>query len=123
MTSFCICCGKPALDKHHQHPKSQGGTDKGEVLACRDCHSLYHAICGQGLAKTVKARVRNFGVWMSKFPARSFMGPREGLRPACMAPDFVIEEAGQFLLAGKLEDLSAGRLSTLGKVTEYPPRS
>jgi hypothetical protein len=118
----CICCNKPARDPHHPWPKSQGGADKGEVPACRDCHSLYHAICGQQLAKTVKARVRNFGVWMSKFPQHDMMGHSPGINPAAMAPMFVREEAGHFLLTQEYEDFSEGCLSTLGKVTTYPPR-
>lgn len=122
MRAACICCGKPAQDKHHPHPQSQGGTEEGEVPACRDCHSLYHALCGQRLAKTVKARVTNFGVWMSKFPGCGLMGPQEGLRRGDMAPGFVIQEAGHFLVLQKHKDYSGGRLSTLGKVTEYPPR-
>jgi hypothetical protein len=122
VTTLCICCNKAARDPHHPHPKSQGGKDKGEVPACRDCHSLYHAICGPQLAKTVKARVTNFGVWMSKFPGCGFMGPQEGLRPGDMAPGFVIQEAGHFLLWRVYEDFSEGCLSTLGKVTTYAPR-
>lgn len=121
MNATCICCGKLAQDKHHPHPQSQGGTEEGEVPACRDCHSLYHAICGQQLAKTVKARVRNFGQWMSKFPKSSLMG--SGLHPADMAAEFVIQEAGHFLLTREYEDYSGGCLSTLGKVTTYPPRN
>lgn len=122
MPTLCICCNKPARDKHHPHPKSQGGTDKGEVPACRDCHSLYHAICGQQLAKTVKPRVRNFGKWMAKFPGCSLLGPQEGLRPADMAPGWLQEEAGHFLLTRSHVDFSEGCLSTLGKVKTYPER-
>ena len=123
MTQLCICCGRPPFDKHHPWPKSQGGTDEGEVFACRDCHSLYHAICGQGLAKTVKARVKNFGVWMSKFPKPDLMGHSPGINPAGMAPVFVREEAGHWLLSGEFHDYSEGRLSTHGKIKEYPTRA
>ena len=88
--------------------------------ACRDCHSLYHAICGQQLAKTVKARVANFGLWMEKFPPCGLLG--QGLRPAEMAPSFVLEEAGEFIFSGTHVDFSEGRLSTLGKIREFKPR-
>ena len=62
MKLWCICCGNTMrLDPHHRHPQSQGGkdVDENKVKACRDCHSLYHAICGQGLAKLAKDRVKN----------------------------------------------------------------
>ncbi len=118
---LCICCGQTPCDLHHLHPQSQGGSENGTVPVCRGCHSLYHSICGQRLAKTVKARVRNFGQWMSKFPKSSLMG--SGLHPADMAPEFVIQEAGHLLLTRKYKDFSGGRLSRLGKVTQYPPRN
>lgn len=119
MTTLCICCNKPARDAHHPHPKSQGGTDEGEVPACRDCHSLYHSICGQQLAKTVKARVTNFGAWMGKFPGVHLIAPRGGLRPADMAPRFVIRESQMLKDTQRHVNLSGGCLSTLGKVTTF----
>lgn len=120
---WCICCGKNyTLDPHHKHPKSQEGSDEdaNKVLACRDCHSLYHALCGQRLAMKVAARVRNFLTWMAEFPGTSFMGPREGLGPADMAPEFVIQEVGHFMLKPEYKDYSKGCLSTLGKITPTP---
>ena len=109
------------LDPHHQQPKSQGGEET--VTACRDCHSLYHEICGQRLASTVNARVQNFIMWMSKFPGASLMGPREGIRPGDMAPGFVHEEAGHFRLTGAYVDFSKGCLSRIEPVKVYPVRS
>ena len=122
MKRACICCNKPARDPHHPHPQAQGGTDEGTVPVCRDCHGLYHNICGQGLAKFVKARVRNFGIWMSKFPKHDMLGHAPGINPADMAPVFVREEAGHFILTQEYQDFSEGCLSTLGKVKTYPPR-
>ena len=118
----CICCNKPARDPHHPHPKSQGGADKGEVPACRDCHSLYHAICGPGLAKTVKAREINFAVWMDQFPGCTLTKPKSGPDPARMAPPFVIAEAEHLRHFKRHRDLSEDCLSTLGKVKTYPER-
>ena len=123
MTTLCICCGKPARDKHHPWPKSQNGKDRGTVTVCRDDHSLYHAICNPQLAATVKARVANFGQWMSKFPQSDMMGHLPGINPADMAPDFVQEESGHFILHRKHKDLSEGCLSTLGKVKVFKERT
>lgn len=121
MTTLCICCGKLARDPHHPWPKSQGGADEGEVPACRDCHSLYHSICGQQLAKTVRARVVNLGMWMALFPSCR-LGDTEGPMPARMAPGFVIGEATRYRNTGELVGLSGDRLSTLGKVKQFKPR-
>ena len=75
------------------------------------------------MAKTVKARVANFGQWMSKFPKPDMMGHRPGINPAEMAPLFVREEAGHWLLSGEFHDYSEGCLSTHGKIKEYPTRA
>lgn len=120
--TLCICCGKPSCDPHHPQPQSQNGTAEGTVPVCRACHSFYHAICGQRLAKTVKARVANFGVWMCNFPGCTLTKPKQGPDPARMAPTFLIAEAKHFKHFGQYRDLSEGCLSTLGKVKEYPPR-
>ncbi len=118
----CICCGKIARDPHHPHPQSQGGTDKGEVPVCRDCHGLYHAICGQGLATTVKARVANFMKWMSKFPGVSLLGPTGGCNPSLMAPDWLVHEVEYYMFEQGYQDFSKGCLSMIPKVTEFKKR-
>ena len=128
ITYRCICCGKiwrednEFDDEHHRWPTSQNGpdVDTNKVKACRDCHSLYTEICGQRLAMKVKARVANFCAWMKRFPPSGLLG--QGLHPANMAPDFVLEEAGEFIFSGDLVDLSKGRLSTLGKIKQFKPK-
>lgn len=136
---WCICCGKPwtpsneYCHKHHRHPKSQNGGDEDTniELACKDCHELYN-VNNMQLAQgtdtaSVKARVRNFKLWIANFPDApvDFFGPKGGLRPWDMAPDFVLEEVGHFMLSVNTEykDYSNGRLSRLGKVSVYPKRT
>ena len=128
MTYFCVCCGKPWRkdnefdDEHHCWPKSQNGpdTDDNKVKACRDDHSLYTAICGTGLAKTVKGRVKNYLTWMAKFPTPGLMGQTP--QPGLMAPEFVRDEVGEFMDSGALIDLSEGRLSKIDKVAVFKER-
>lgn len=127
---FCICCGKPWSagnewdDEHHRQPKSQNGTDdpQNKVRVCRECHEKYHNICGQRLAARVEDRVTNFRHWASQFKGVTFFGFRGGIRPADMAPDFVHDEVGYFILTGISLDYSDGCLSRIGRVSEYPVR-
>jgi len=118
----CECCRvNLADDPHHPWPKSQGGKDKGTINACRDCHSRYHAIVGQRLAKRALARAKNHQKWYSTWDVGvDLMGKKGGVNPHIMAPEWVVQEWADYLSMGEVDGRNDKKLSQLGTIMPSP---
>jgi len=123
----CVCClAAVGAEDHHKQPKSQNGSDDPDNIArvCEKCHVLYN-VNNKTLAKTPKARARNFALWIALWPGVSteMCGKRHGPNPWVMAPDWVIQEYSDYSTGVEVTDLSNGCLSRIGTVsTMYPIR-